>query len=172
MRKAWLLGLGLFLAACSFTVTALLEDRTLQLPVVEDTRGKVVYMGTALKPSLPPVDVIKGIRVEGSLEASEPLNLTLSFYARKQDPNDDQNCSGVDTVYLCKRGPRDGKVGDAEFGNSRTANFTLQGINLLEAIKGGELWLGIAASDPNSSLPSELRELKFIGMKAYVTVGL
>ncbi|MGQ9753567.1 MAG: hypothetical protein ACUVQD_02715, partial [Thermaceae bacterium] len=70
MRKAWLLGLGLFLAACSFTVTALLEDRTLQLPVVEDTRGKVVYMGTALKPSLPPVDVIKGIRVEGSLEAS------------------------------------------------------------------------------------------------------
>jgi hypothetical protein len=129
------------------------------------------------------VDVVRGIRVEGVLEASEPLNVTLEFYARTQDPSQDPACQlptlplvpqgiGVEPViYLCSIGPndqKDQKVGQATFQNSQQASFTLQGTKLAEGIKAGRLWLGIKAS----GLPSTPLTLTFRNMKAYVTVGL
>jgi hypothetical protein len=180
MRRGTLvLGLLLALTACSVTVTVDLPDQSLDLPGLADTGGKVVYPKDGLSFSPPPVDVVRGIRVEGVLEASEPLNITLEFYARTQDPSQDPACTaptptfpqgiGVEpAIYLCSIGPDDQKVGQATFQNSKQASFTLQGTKLTEGIKAGRLWLGIKAS----GLPSTPLTLTFSNMKAYVTVGL
>jgi len=180
MRRGTLvLGLFLALTACSVTVTVDLPDQTLDLPGLADTGGKVVYPKDGLSFSPPPVDVVQGIRVEGVLKASEPLNITLEFYARTQDPSQDPACTaptptfpqgiGVEpAIYLCSIGPNDQKVGQATFQNSQQASFTLQGTKLTEGIKAGKLWLGIKAS----GLPSTPLTLTFLNMKAYVTVGL
>jgi hypothetical protein len=181
MRRGTLvLGLLLALTACSVTVTVSLPDQTLDLPGLADTGGKVVYPKDGLSFDPPPVDVVRGIRVEGVLEASEPLNITLEFYARTQDPSQDRACTaptfpfapqgiGVEpAIYLCSIGPDDQKVGQATFQNSQQASFTLQGTKLAEGIKAGRLWLGIKAS----GLPSTPLTLTFRNMKAYVTVGL
>jgi hypothetical protein len=173
MRRGTLvLGLLLALTACSVTVTVDLPDQTLDLPGLADTGGKVVYPKDGLSFSPPPVDVVRGIRVEGVLKASEPLNATLEFYARTRDPSQDSACTaplpGVENIYLCSIGPDDQKVGQATFQNSQQASFTLQGTKLTEGIKAGRLWLGIKAS----GLPSDPITLTFLNMKAYVTVGL
>jgi len=180
MRRGTLvLGLLLALTACSVTVTVSLPDQTLDLPGLADTGGKVVYPKDGLSFDPPPVDVVRGIRVEGVLKASEPLNITLEFYARTQDPSQDPACTaptptfpqgiGVEpAIYLCSIGPDNQKVGQATFQNSKQASFTLQGTKLTEGIKAGRLWLGIKAS----GLPSTSLTLTFLNMKAYVTVGL
>jgi hypothetical protein len=173
MRRGTLvLGLLLALTACSVTVTVDLPNRTLDLPGL-DTGGKVVYPKDGLSFDPPSVDVVRGIRVEGVLEASEPLNATLEFYVRTQDPSRDSACTappfpGVENIYFCSIGPDDQKVGQATFQNSQQASFTLQGTKLTEGIKAGRLWLGIKAS----GLPSTPLRLTFRNMKAYVTVGL
>ena len=181
MRRGTLvLGLLPALTACSATVTVSLPDQTLDLPGLTDTVGKVVYPKDGLSFDPPPVDVVRGIRVEGVLETSTLLNVTLEFYARTQDPSQDPACQlptlplvpqgiGVEPViYLCSIGPDDQKVGQATFRNSKQASFTLQGTKLTEGIKAGRLWLGIKAS----GLPSTPLTLTFRNMKAYVTVGL
>jgi len=178
MRRGTLvLGLLLALTACSVTVTVSLPDQTLDLPGLADTGGKVVYPKDGLSFSPPPVDVVRGIRVEGVLEASEPLNITLEFYARTQDPSQDPACTAFtlpgagSSIYFCSISPndqKDQKVGQATFQTSQQASFTLQGTKLAEGIKAGRLWLGIKAS----GLPSTSLTLTFRNMKAYVTVGL
>jgi len=178
MRRVTLaLGLLLALTACSVTVTVPLPPQEVKVPVASDIGGKVVYPKDGLSFSPPPVDVVRGIRVEGVLEASQPLDITLEFYARTQDPSQDPACTaptfpqgiGVEPViYFCSIGPNDQKVGQATFQNSQQASFTLQGTKLTEGIKAGRLWLGIKAS----GLPSTPLTLTFLNMKAYVTVGL
>jgi hypothetical protein len=180
MRRVTLvLGLLLALTACSVTVTVSLPDQTLDLPGLTDTGGKVVYPKDGLSFSPPPVDVVQGIRVEGVIEAetSQPLNITLEFYARTQDPSQDDACTAFtlpgagSSIYFCSISPndqKDQKVGQATFQNSQQASFTLQGTKLTEGIKAGRLWLGIKAS----GLPSTPLTLTFSNMKAYVTVGL
>lgn len=183
MRRVTLvLGLLLALTACSVTVTVDLPDQTLDLPGLTDTGGQIAYPKDGLSFTPPPVDVVRSLRVEGVLEASSPLNLTLEFYARTQDPSQDPACTaptptfpqgiGVEpAIYLCSIGPddqKDQKVGQATFQNSQQASFTLQGTKLTEGIKAGRLWLGIKAS----GLPSAPLRLTFLNMKAYVTVGL
>jgi len=178
MRRGTLvLGLLLALTACSVTVTVSLPDQPLDLPGLADTGGKVVYPKDGLSFGPPSVDVVRGIRVEGVLEASQPLDITLEFYARTKDPSQDPACTsptfpqgiGVEPViYFCSIGPNDQKVGQATFQNSQQASFTLQGTKLTEGIKAGRLWLGIKAS----GLPSTPLTLTFRNMKAYVTVGL
>jgi hypothetical protein len=181
MRRGTLvLGLLLALTACSVTVTVDLPNQTLDLPGITDTGGQIAYPKDGLTFSPPPVDVVRGLRVEGVLKASQPLNITLEFYARTQDPSQDPACTaptfpfapqgiGVEPViYFCSIGPNDQKVGQATFQNSQQASFTLQGTKLTEGIKAGRLWLGIKAS----GLPSTSLTLTFLNMKAYVTVGL
>ncbi len=180
MRRGTLvLGLLLALTACSVTVTVPMPDQTLDLPDLPgliDTGRKVVYPKDGLSFSPPPVDVVRSLRVEGVLEASQPLNITLEFYARTQDPSQDDACTappfpGVENIYFCSTDPndqKDQKVGQATFQNSQQASFTLQGTKLTEGIKAGRLWLGIKAS----GLPSTSLTLTFRNMKAYVTVGL
>lgn len=178
MRRGTLvLGLLLALTACSVTVTVSLPDQTLDLPGLTDNGGKVVYPKDGLSFSLPPVDVVRGIRVEGVLKASTLLNVTLEFYARTQDPSQDDACTAFtlpgagSSIYFCSIDPndqKDQKVGQATFLNSQQASFTLQGTKLTEGIKAGRLWLGIKAS----GLPSTSLTLTFLNMKAYVTVGL
>jgi len=178
MRRGTLaLGLLLALTACSVTVTVSLPDQSLDLPGLTDTGGKVVYPKDGLSVDPPPVDVVRSLRVEGVLEASQPLNITLEFYARAQDPSQDDACTAFtlpcagSSIYFCSIGPndqKDQKVGQATFPNSHQASFTLQGTKLTEGIKAGRLWLGIKAS----GLPSAPLRLTFLNMKAYVTVGL
>jgi hypothetical protein len=178
MRRGTLvLGLLLVLTACSVTVTVDLRDQSLDLPGLADSGGKVVYPKDGLSFNPPSVDVVRGIRVEGVLKASEPLNITLEFYARTQNPSQDDACTAFtlpgagSSIYFCSIGPndqKDQKVGQATFQNSQQASFTLQGTKLAEGIKAGRLWLGIKAS----GLPSTPLTLTFRNMKAYVTVGL
>lgn len=73
MRRGTLvLGLLLALTACSVTVTVSLPDQTLDLPGLTDTGGKVVYPKDGLSFIPPPVDVVQGIRVEGSSRPPSP----------------------------------------------------------------------------------------------------
>ncbi|WP_018460664.1 hypothetical protein [Thermus oshimai] len=167
MRRALFL-LGLLLSACSLSLTVVLPDQTLNLPGLGDTGGRVVYPQEGLSFTPPPVDVVRGVRVDGILEASQLLTATLEFYARTEDPGD---CDPVPpvapSVYLCAIGPDDEKVGEATFsGTSRTA-FTLQGETLAQGIRQGRLWLGLKYQ----GLPSTPLTLTFKGMKATVTVG-
>jgi hypothetical protein len=179
-RGALLLGLLLALTACSVTFTVNLPDQKLELLGLSDTGGRIVYPENSLSLEPPLVDVIRDLRVEGVLEASKPLNLTLEFYARTQDPSQDPNCQplslpfapqgiGVEpALYLCPVGPEDEKVGEATFKNNTEALFTLQGKKLTEGVKAGKLWLGIKAS----GLPSTPLTLTFRNMKAQITAGL
>jgi hypothetical protein len=172
-RIALIPGLLLAFTACSLTVTLPLPDQSLNLPGLTDTGGGVVYPGNGLSFDPPPVNVAQGIRVEGAIEASQPLNVTLEFYARTQDPSQDPACAtppflgGGSGAYFCTGSWGDQKVGQATFQNSERASFTLQGSELAEGIKAGRLWLGIKAS----GLPSTPLTLTFRNMKAYVTVG-
>lgn len=97
MRRALFL-LGLLLSACSLSLTVVLPDQTLNLPGLGDTGGRVVYPQEGLSFNPPPLDVIRGVKVEGILEASQPLTATLEFYARTEDP-------GVYCDPLPPRGP-------------------------------------------------------------------
>jgi hypothetical protein len=170
MRRGTLvLGLLLALTACSVTVTVSLPDQSLDLPGLTDTGGKVVYPKDGLSFDPPPVDVVRSLRVEGVLEASTLLNVTLEFYARTQDPSQDPACTAFtlpgagSSIYFCSIGPndqKDQKVGQATFQNSQQASFTLQGTKLAEGIKEGRLWLGIKAS----GLPSTSLTLTFSNM--------
>ncbi len=177
MRRALFL-LGLLLSACAIPITVELPDQTLDLPGLADTGGRVVYPQEGLTFTPPPVDVVKGIRLEGVLVASQPLNATLEFYARTEDPSTDPTCQapafpsiqgiGVEpALYLCAIGPEDEKVGEAVFNGSTQASFTLQGTQLTEGIQRGRLWLGLKYQ----GLPSTPLTLRFKGMKATVTVG-
>lgn len=164
------LALGLLLSACSIPITVSLPDKTLELPGLPDTLGKVVYPQEALVFTPPAVDVVKGLRVEGLLEASQPLTATLEFYTRTKDPSADRGCQAPppgSAVYLCAIGPDDEKVGEAVFNGSQQASFTLQGTLLTQGIKQGRLWLGLKYS----GLPSTPLTLAFKNMKAIVTVG-
>ena len=165
-RAAWLL--GLLLAACSATLTVPLPDQVLDLSGLTDTAGQVAYPKEPLSLDPPPVSVIRGIRVEGILEASLPLNATIEFYARTQDPKTDPSCWTLPSYYLCSVGPGDEKVGEAAFQGSTQAAFTLQGNRLLEGLRAGRFFLGLKAS----GLPLEPLTLTFKNMKAYLTVGL
>ena len=165
-RAAWLL--GLLLAACSATLTVPLPDQVLDLPGLTDTAGQVAYPKEPLSFDPPPVSVIRGIRVEGILEASLPLNATIEFYARTQDPKTDPSCQAFASFYLCPVGPGDEKAGEAAFQGSTQAAFTLQGNRLLEGLRAGRFFLGLKAS----GLPAGPLRLTFKNMKAYLTVGL
>ncbi|WP_117238397.1 hypothetical protein [Thermus sediminis] len=179
MRRA-LWPLALLLAACSVALTVNLPDQTLELPGLADTGERVAYPKDPLAFAPPALGVVRGLRVEGVLEASQPLSLTLEFYARTQDPGQDPDCRspglpfapqgiGVEpTLYLCPIGPEDERVGEARFQNSRTTPFTLQGTRLAEGIRTGRLWLGIKAS----GLPSTPVTLIFRNMRAHVVLGL
>lgn len=169
MRRALFL-LGLLLSACSLPLTVVLPNQTLNLPGLGDTGGRVVYPQEGLSFNPPPLDVIRGVKVEGILEASQPLTATLEFYARTEDPGDCDPLPPVaPSVYLCSIGPEDEdeKVGEAVFNGTRSAPFTLQGGRLTEGIRQGRLWLGLKYQ----GLPSTPLTLTFKGMKATVTVG-
>jgi len=167
-RAAWLL--GLLLAACSATLTMPLPDQVLNLHGLTYIAGQVAYPKEPLSFDPPPVSVIRGIRVEGILEASLPLNATLEFYARTQDPENDPSCWTLPSFsfYLCSVGSSDEKVGEAAFQGSTQAAFTLQGNRLLEGLRAGRFFLGLKAS----WLPAQQLTLTFKNMKAYLTVGL
>jgi len=168
--KHTLLLLGLLLTACSTTVTVDLPNQTLDLPGLADSGGQTIYRKDGLSFNPPPVDVIRGVRVEGVLEASQPLNLTLEFYARTQDPQRDSSCQALPSfpLYLCPVGPEDEKVGEARFQNGRETPLILQGAKLTQGVRAGKFWLGAKAS----GLPSTPIKLTFRNMKAYVTLGL
>ncbi|WP_018111428.1 hypothetical protein [Thermus igniterrae] len=166
------LGLTALLAACSFSLTLPLPDQTLKVPAMADTQGQVVYPAQAL--TFPaPGGVVKGVRVEGTLEASQSLTLTLALYARTQDPENDPDCLALRDftqtyAYACPMGPEDEKVGEATFTASRAASLALSGQNLTQGVQQGRLWLGMMAS----GLPAGQLELTFKKLKAIVSVGL
>ncbi|WP_038043437.1 hypothetical protein [Thermus tengchongensis] len=163
------LGLSLLLAACSMSVTVPLPDQKVTLATMIDTVGRVVYPAKPMAfPSVP----AKGVEVSGVLEASQPLALTLSLYARLSDPATDPQClalSDFTTTYACPVGPNDEKVGSATFTLSQSAPLTLKGQNLTRGVQEGRLWLGVEASN---SLPAGPVEFAFKNLKATLIVGL
>lgn len=166
------LALGTLLAACSATFTLPLPDRSVRVAAVGDTAGRVVYPAEALSFS-PPGGVLKDARVEGVLEASQPLLLTLDLYARTQDPAQDPGCLALPDpttpyAYACSVGPEDEKVGEARFNGTSTASFSLKGTHLTEGLQQGRLWLGVMAQ----GLPAAQVTLTFKNLRATLTLGL
>lgn len=137
-----------------------------------DTQGRVVYPAQAL--TFPaPAGVVKWVRVEGTLEANQPLALTLALYARTQDPRNDPRCLALSDftqtyAYACPEGSEDERIGEARFTASRTAPLVLSGQNLTQGVQQGRLWLGILAS----GLPAGELTLTFKNLRATLGVGL
>ncbi|MGC8968478.1 MAG: hypothetical protein ACP5JV_09255 [Thermus sp.] len=164
------LGLSLALAGCSATLTLPLPDQTVKVAAVADTGGKVVYPAN---PNLfsPPRSILD-VRVEGTLEASQDLFLTLDLYARTEDPAQDPGCFALSDLrttyaYACSVGPEDEKIGQAGFANTKSAPLSLSGSKLTEGIKQGRLWLGVMAK----GLPAAEVTFTFKNLRATVTLG-
>ncbi|MGC8905529.1 hypothetical protein [Thermus sp.] len=173
MLRSLLLALGLSLAlvSCSATLTLPLPDQTVEVAAVADTGGKVVYPAKP-NPFSPPGSILKDVRVEGTLEASQELFLTLDLYARTEDPAQDPDCFalsdlGTTYAYACSVGPEDEKIGQAGFANTASAPLSLSGSKLTEGIKQGRLWLGVMAK----GLPAAGVTLTFKNLRATVTLG-
>ncbi|WP_243095449.1 hypothetical protein [Thermus thalpophilus] len=166
-----LLALTSLLAACTFSLTLPLPDQTLNVPAVMDTQGHVLYPKDPLA-FPPPGEVVKAVRVEGTLEASEPLTLTLELYARLKDPADDPSCLALSDftttyAYACSIGPDDAKVGEARFTLSQSAPLQLSGTKLTQGVQQGKFWLGALGQ----GLPAGGLTLTFKNLKATLTVG-
>ena len=159
------------LAACSVSFTIPLSDQAVQLPALGDTLGRVVYPAEAQ--TFPtPGGVLKDVQVTGTLEASQPLFLTLDLYARTKDPAQDGNCLALSDfqkvyAYACALGPEDGHIGRASFAGT-SAPLSLKGEKLTQGVQGGRLWLGVMVQ----GLPSGGLTLTFKNLKATFTLGL
>jgi hypothetical protein len=166
------LALGALLAACSLPLTIPLPDQTVEVPALGDTAGKVVYPA---KPQTftSPGSVLKDVRVEGTLEASQPLLLTLDLYARTQDPAQDPNCQPLGDLttpyaYACAVGAEDGPIGEASFQGTSTTSLSLNGPKLTEGLQQGRLWLGVKVQ----GLPAARITFTFKNLRATFTLGL
>ncbi|WP_105316554.1 hypothetical protein [Thermus tenuipuniceus] len=165
-----ILGLSLLLAACSVSVTVPLPDQKVTVAAVGDTFGQVIYPAQAME--FPGVRV-KNVEISGTLEANQPLRLTLDLYARLKNPAEDRSCTALldfATVYAyaCPVGPDDEKVGSATFTLSQRASLTLRGGNLTRGVQEGRLWLGVQL---NQTLPTAQVEFAFKNLKATLIVG-
>ena len=166
--RGLVLSLGFLLAACSLTVTVPLPDQTFGFQALPDTQGKILYPKDPVSFSPPPVSP-RNVVLEGTLEASQSLNTSLTFYVRLGDPKDDSDCRDLEIIpaYACSIGPEDEGSGEASFNNSPSAPLTLRGGNLTQGIAQGRFWLGLKAE----GLPSSAVTLTLKDAKARVTVG-
>jgi hypothetical protein len=134
----WLLSFFafIFVMVWQFSTPSLLPERTLHLPAPEQIGGLsrgdegIVYAKEPLLFEQTGIYVVRGY-----LKASRPLSGAISVYMRESDPASDPACkalavpsqaqSGVleQTVYACKRGREDVKIGVAEFANANLASF-------------------------------------------------
>ncbi|RTI11014.1 hypothetical protein [Thermus scotoductus] len=167
----WLLGsLLLTLAACSFTVTVDIPEQRFQAQALPNTQGRILYPKEATRFNPPPV-APKSVVLTGTLEASQTLNTTISFYVRLEDPSKERTCQDLSLygipAYACPVGPADEKVGEAQFQGTQ-ASLTLQGAKLTQGIAQGQFWLGLEAQ----GLPSRMVTFTLKNAKATVTVGL
>ncbi|BAW00992.1 uncharacterized protein TTMY_0582 [Thermus thermophilus] len=167
-RVFWpLVALAGLLAACSVSFTIPLPDQTVQLPALGGTLGRVVYPAQA-QSFPPPGGVLKDVQVTGTLEASQPLSLTLDLYARTKDPAQDENCLALGGyAYACALGPEDGPIGRASFAGT-SAPLSLKGEKLTQGVQEGRLWLGAMVQ----GLPNGGLTLTFKNLKATLTLGL
>lgn len=164
--------LGPLLAACSATLTLPLPDQTVTVAALGDTAGRVVYPAEPMTFSSPG-SALKDARVEGTLEASQSLLLTLDLYARTQDPAQDKDCIGLSDLtrtyaYACSVGPEDGPIGQAHFQRTSTTSLSLAGPKLTEGLQQGKLWLGVMAQ----GLPAPQVTFTFKNLRATLTLGL
>ncbi|WP_234554190.1 MULTISPECIES: hypothetical protein [Thermus] len=165
------LGLSLLLAACSVRVTVPLPNQQVTVAMVGDTLGQVIYPAQAMEfPGVP----VKSVEVSGTLEANQPLTLTLNLYARLTDPASDPSCTALSDftttyAYACPVGPDDERVGSATFALSQSTSLTLKGQNLTYGVQAGKLWLGVQL---NQALPAPQVEFTFKDLKATVVAGL
>ena len=165
----WLLGsLLLTLAACSFTVTVDIPEQRFQAQALPNTQGRILYPKEATRFNPPPV-APKSVVLTGTLEASQTLNTTLSFYVRLSDPRLDSSCSYIPVLqaYACPIGPADENTGEAQFQSSYSTFLALKGANLTQGIAQGQFWLGLEAQ----GLPSRMVTFTLKNAKATVTVG-
>jgi len=165
----WLLGsLFLTLAACSFTVTVDIPEQRFQAQALPNTQGRILYPKEATRFNPPPV-APKSVVLTGTLEASQTLNTTLSFYVRLSDPRLDSSCSYIPVLqaYACPIGPADENTGEAQFQSSYSTFLALKGANLTQGIAQGQFWLGLEAQ----GLPSSMVTFTLKNAKATVTVG-
>ncbi|ETN88481.1 hypothetical protein [Thermus sp. NMX2.A1] len=165
----WLLGsLLLTLAACSFTVTVDIPEQRFQAQALPNTQGRILYPKEATRFNPPPV-APKSVVLTGTLEASQTLDTTLSFYVRLSDPRLDSSCSYIPVLqaYACPIGPADENTGEAQFQSSYSTFLALKGANLTQGIAQGQFWLGLEVQD----LPSSMVTFILKNLKATVTVG-
>ncbi|GLV46974.1 hypothetical protein TJA_01500 [Thermus sp. LT1-2-5] len=165
--------LATLLAACSYTLTMDLGSTTLDLNSLPPTNpfGEpyVVYPTTPLTLSPPPLDVVRALRVEGVARANVPLQARIHVYAHARDPREEEGCQSLGELVLCPASKAGERVGTLDFGGRPETAFTLTGDTLLQGLRQGRLWLGVAVE---GSLPPGLSEIRLEEMKAHVTVGL
>ena len=166
--------LALLLAACSYTLTVDLGSMTLNLSGLPSTSpfpgdAYVVFPKDPQTFNPPPVDVVRGVRLEGRAVADVPLDATLAVYGRLQNPGEDpEGYSGGDLV-LCPEASAGEGLGEIAFQGGDQAPFALEGETLTQGVRQGELWFGLRVK---GALPPGLSEIRLEELKARVTVGL
>ncbi|WP_279165440.1 hypothetical protein [Thermus scotoductus] len=166
--------LALLLAACSYTLTVDLGSMTLNLSGLRSTSpfpgdAYVVFPKDPQTFNPPPVDVVRGIRVEGQAVANVALSQTLTVYGRLQDPAQDPACQASVNLVLCPVGEAGEALGTIAFQGQAETPFTLSGDVLVQGVRRGKLWFGLRVE---GVLPSGLTRLELKELKAHVTVGL
>ncbi|KHG65014.1 MULTISPECIES: hypothetical protein [Thermus] len=170
MRLSFLI-LATLLAACSYTFTVDLGSTSLNLDGLPPTspfgEPYVVYPKTPITLNPPPLDVVRALWVQGVARANLPLNARVLVYARAQEPGSE--CYATNQFVLCPASKAGERVGTLDFGGQSEIPFTLTGDTLLQGLRQGRLWLGVALE---GSVPPGLGEIRLEEMKAHVTVGL
>jgi len=166
-----LLILATLLAACSYTFTVDLGSTKLNLDGLPPTNpfGEpyVVYPTTPLTLTPPPLDAVRALEVKGIARANLALKARVLVYARAQEPGSE--CYATSQFVLCPASKAGERVGTLDFGGRAETPFTLAGDTLLQGLRHGRLWLGVAVE---GNVPPGLGEIRLEEMKAHVTVGL
>ena len=170
--------LALLLAACSYTLTVDLGSMTLNLSGLPSTSpfpgdAYVVFPKDPQTFNPPPVDVVRGVRLEGRAVADIPLDATLAVYGRLQNPDPDKDpgseCRSLGELVLCPEASAGEGLGEIAFQGGDQAPFVLEGETLTQGVRQGELWFGLRVK---GALPPGLGEIRLEELKARVTVGL
>ena len=173
---AKLLLLGLLavpvLSSCGGTpISVPLSDFSINIDVVADTAGKVVYAESPTEFQESILNV-KSITLSGKMTYTTTTGsdtLTLTFYGSANDPANRSSCTKIGSFYLCDPSGEKAISSQGSFTKGVPTEITLGSPNpdvLADGINNGRIWIG-ALVEGSLSLNTTF---EFTDMVAHVTL--
>jgi len=180
-RIAGLFLLGLLFSACTTPPISIpLSDVSIDLDVVFDTNGAVVFPADPVElEEPPPGTALASVVIAGVAELYPASDVTFEVYASDTDPSElgcagSESLAGISGYYICENVCEDNehceKIGELKFASDKpTDSFTFQGEVLTRGINEQSLYLGLAIG--GGSL-QDGATLKFTKMRAVIRLAL